>query len=82
MVIGDRIIKKMMAYPMNTSPYALPPEELERITDDLENICRGFSTLDEVIRFLTDIEERENRWDDPTGNMARIDEVFSRHRNA
>lgn len=82
MVIGERIIKKTMTHDVNTSPTALSQQELGRIIDDLEGIAARCSTLDDVIRFLTDIENREHRFDDTFGYTARVDAVCSRYNAA
>jgi len=82
MVIGDRITKKIMTHDVNTSPTALSKQELEGIVDDLEASASRCSTFDDVIRFLMDIENREQNFDDPFGFITRVDAICSKYHDA
>ena len=82
MVIGDRILKKIMTHDVNASPTALSRQELEGIIHDLEGIAARCSTLDDVIGFLIDIENREQHFEDPFGYIARVDAACSRYHAA
>lgn len=79
MVIADRISKKINAHHISTSPYALSLDELGFIIDSLEEITSNFESFEDAIKYLVDIEILEHRWDDPSGTMTRIQEIFSKH---
>ena len=82
MVIGDRITKKIITHDVNTSSTPLSKQELEGIIDDLEGIAAHCSTFDDVIRFLMDIENREQNFDDPFGFITRVDAICSKYHDA
>ena len=76
--IGDRMLKKMTALPYNTAPNPLTAEDITEITDNLEAHATRCKTLDGVVRYLTDIEEREGSFTDPFHILARIDGICSK----
>lgn len=77
--IGDRMLKKLTALPYNTAPNLLTQEDITEITDNLEAVAAKCKTLDGVIRYLMDIEEREGSFTDPFHILARIDGVCSNY---
>ncbi len=77
--IGDRMLKKLTALPYNTAPNPLTPEEISEITDNLEAVATKCMTLDGVIRYLIEIEEREGSFTDPFHILARIDGACSNY---
>ena len=82
MVLGARIMRKIEVHSANTSPTAIPRAELQGVLADLRNIVGRFSVFEDVVRFLMDMENREKRFDDKAGYIARIDACCSKFRLA
>jgi len=79
MVMDARLKKKIEVHHANTSATAVSREELQGMLDDLKKIVDCFSSLDDVIGFFVDLENREKRFADEAGYIARIDACCSRH---
>lgn len=80
--IGDRMCKKMTALAYNTALDPLTAEDMSEnmseIMDNLEAHVARCKTLDGVVRYLMDIEEREGSFTDPFHILARIDGICSK----
>ena len=81
-VMTDRLTKKAMVQLHDPSPGAVPAHDLTEIIGNLVAITSEFSTIDDAIEFLTEIDEREGRFDDPWSAKRAIDVVCSGHRDA
>ena len=79
MVVGARIMRKLEVHNANTSSTAITRVELQGIVADLRNVVSRFSAFDDVLQFFVGLENREKRFDDKSGHIARIDACCSKY---
>jgi len=77
MVLGTRISGKLNNHFLNTSPTAVPVEELLGILEDVSKVVLSSWMFSDVFNYLCDIENREGRFEQPF--VSCVDAVCDRH---
>lgn len=76
LAIIDRVTKKIMALPLNSSPTAHTAEQLNKILQEAESFADTCKNLAGVCNLAVQIENHEGTFDDPLGLISQIDGVF------
>ena len=82
LVLADRIGKKIATFAYNTSPTALPLNQLLVFADDIETVAHVCQTFEGALRFLFQIEEMEGSFNDQLGVISKVDAICSKYNSA
>ena len=77
-VILSRLQTKLLS-PSETDPFAKPllKEELSFRIENIESISSNFSSFDDVIDYIIEMDEEENRFADPTGLQSELESILN-----
>jgi hypothetical protein len=76
-VLLARLAAKLNS-PPETDPFAKPlsKEEILSRIENMDNIVSNFKSFDDVVDYIIQIDEEENRFYDPTGMQSELDNLL------